>query len=75
MTTDPDTLRRQLCEAEAALHKATMGASLEEVRDGSGRVARYTPADITALRIHIAELKAKLGIGGRAGPMRPMFSR
>lgn len=60
----PSELRVYLAEAEAALHALMTGKQSVSVGYESKTVT-YTKAEIGALRAYIAELKARLGQGGR----------
>lgn len=62
-------LTAQLAEAKASLHKATVGGSRVQSRYGDQEI-RNSEVDRDALRVYIAELEGKLGIGGRVGGRR-----
>ena len=62
------TLQERLTEAENALHELLLGKRAVKISRG-GKSLEYTPADITALRRYITELKAQIN-GSRHGPMR-----
>lgn len=70
---DETTLRQYLADAEAALHQLATGAKVAAIRDASGRQVNYGPAEMAGLRAYIAELRAKLGQGGRARAARVYF--
>ncbi len=58
--TDTATLQARLAEAEAALHKLTIGRGTEAVTHADGRSLRYTAADLAELRAYIQDLKRQL---------------
>ncbi|EWY36764.1 hypothetical protein N825_25355 [Skermanella stibiiresistens SB22] len=70
--TDETTLRRRLTEAEDALHRLTIGKSVT-VASGDGSSITYAPAQSAQLRLHIAELKIKLGECAGYAPAMPRF--
>lgn len=64
-------LETQLATLEAAYDAAIAGTRLASV--GSvGRSVTYGPADVAALRVRIAEVKAQLGLTRRVA-LRPLF--
>lgn len=71
--TDPATLRQRLVEAEAALHRLSIGAHVASLRDAGGRQVNYTPGDEGRLRAYITSLQSQLGVGGRARAARVFF--
>jgi hypothetical protein len=72
--TDTATLQARLAEAEAAMHRLMIG---ERVRlaNSDGQQIEYASyvSDGPRLRAYIDELKAQLGIGGRARARRVVF--
>lgn len=72
--TDTATLTQRLAEAEAALHRLSMGDKLVKVDYGASS-ATYQQADKAGLRAHIAELRQQLGLGGRAGALTVRVGR
>lgn len=61
---DAATLQLRLDEAEAALHKVTVGGQAVELRMAAGQVSRavtFTPANAGELRAYIADLRRQLG--------------
>ena len=70
---DPTVLlQTQLADAQAALHKLTIGAQRVSVTY-DGQEVRYTPASVPQLRAYVASLQSQLGIGGRPRGRRPFF--
>lgn len=64
-------ITQYLKDARAALHSLNIGQAVVEVRDSSGEMVRYTPANASRLRAYIRELEDMLG--GRGGRIvRPM---
>ncbi len=65
---------QRLVEAEAALHAIQIGRGIQSVRDQSGEEVRYSTANVSRLRVYIAELKSEIaGITPMSGPIRPRF--
>ena len=60
----PDLWRAQLAEAEDALQDLIVNGALTRSRFNN-RETENRPASEAGLRARIAELKAKLGMGGR----------
>ncbi len=70
---DQATLQTWLTEAETALHQLQTGASAASVTH-KGKAATFRKTDVPTLRAYIAELKMRLGLGGRRSPpMGVMF--
>ncbi len=70
---DQATMQAWLTEAETALHLLMTGASAVSVTH-KGKSVTFRKTDVPTLRAYIAELKSKLGLGGRRSPpMGVMF--
>lgn len=68
------TAAQRLVEAEAAYHRIQIGGQPERIVDQSGESVSYSRANISRLRIYIAELKAEIaGVSPMTGPIRPVF--
>lgn len=68
----PATDQDRLDAAQAALHKLLTGTSVVEVDTGQYR-AKFTPANIDALRSYIAELQQKLAGAAPRGAIGFIF--
>jgi hypothetical protein len=64
--------RAQLAEAEAALHSIIVNGSVARMRHGD-KSMEWNAQNIDALRAYIAELRGKLGLGGRSSARRLNF--
>ena len=68
------TTAELLAEAKAAYHALMTGQSVAEARDSDGQTVRYTQANVTRLKVYIAELEALLSSKPPiTGPLRPIF--
>jgi hypothetical protein len=67
------TLDDKIAAAEMALHKLMTGSMREEVRNESGGLVRFTPADVQKLRGYIAELKAEASGSATRGSIGFIF--
>lgn len=73
MLSDEDRIlyTQRLKEAEAALHKVSLGGGVRTFVDQNGERVEYTAANRAGLRAYILELKLALGLPtGIVGPMR-----
>ncbi|MER9522506.1 gpW family protein [Mesorhizobium sp. M0292] len=63
-----------LAEAKAAYHRLQVGGAAVEVRDATGEMIRYSPANASRLKAYIAELEAELrGCAKVVPPLRPVW--
>jgi len=64
--------RKQLTEAEAALHSILVQGSIARMRHGDESM-EWNAQNVGDLRAYIAELKGKLGQNGRGSARRVIF--
>ena len=71
--TDATTTQTRLDEAEAALHKLSLGAATVSI-SVDGRSVTYNAANLADLRIYIGSLRRELGLtSGRRGALTPLW--
>lgn len=62
---------QRLSEAEAALHKLTIGNHARVVVDHNGERVEFTSPNAGKLRAYVEELKIALGKRTISGPLKP----
>lgn len=64
------TKSEMLAEAQAAYHSLQIGEAVVRVRDQSGELVEYKPADAGKLLVYINKLQNEINGVAASGPMR-----